>query len=195
MASYNLTAAEWLAARKRAMNRAVQLTKSVHKATELVDAAVADALDPDAHPWDPASGVDLGFHLCSLVWSRHGTELASYRVTHASERLTEAKDEAVPPSANPEHLVLNARDAARAERLDAALQRRVEGDTPILLLLERDADAEDDEEAGQDRPNAEPASTRRALAKGYTLKDIKNARERLKRHAVAVAKEDGEAKP
>jgi hypothetical protein len=41
---------------------------------------------------------------------------------------------------------------------------------------------------------AEPLSTRRALAKGYSLKDIKNARERLKRHALAVAEAEKQKK-
>jgi len=36
---------------------------------------------------------------------------------------------------------------------------------------------------------------RHALAKGYTLKDIKNARERLTRHAVAVVREDAAREP
>ena len=52
---------------------------------------------------------------------------------------------------------------------------------------------EDEAQAG--RPNAEPASTTRALEKGYSLQEIKNARERLKRHAQAVVAEDSEVEP
>ena len=40
------------------------------------------------------------------------------------------------------------------------------------------------------KPRPEAASTRRALARGYTLLEIKNARERLKRHVEIVVRED-----
>jgi hypothetical protein len=48
---------------------------------------------------------------------------------------------------------------------------------------------EEDEDPAERRASHEPASTRRALEKGYSLKDIKNARERLRRHAIMVARE------
>ncbi len=191
-AAFSLTPAQWQAARRCALTRAIKLTRSVDRGTELADAAVAEALDPDAKPWDPKVYPDLGEYLCSLVWSLHGNELTSYRVTHASERLSEAENEAVPSSRNPDRLVMDARDEAKAARRNAALLRRVEGDALVMLLLEESDDDEayeDGEEAA--RPNAEPPSTRRALEKGYTLKDIKNARERLKRHAQAVVEDEG----
>ena len=49
-----LTASDWRDVRKRAVARAYQLTKSVPKAEELADAAIAAALEPDRAPWDPA---------------------------------------------------------------------------------------------------------------------------------------------
>lgn len=162
------------------------------RATELVDAAVAEAIDPDARPWDPSLEPSLGEYLCTLVWSLHGNELTSYRVTHASERLSEAEDESVPSSRNPDRMVMKARDEAKAARRNAALLRRVQGDALVMLLLEDSDDDEPDED--DERPGeriAEPPSTRRALKKGHTLQEIKNARERLKRHAQAVVEEEG----
>jgi hypothetical protein len=126
--------------------------------------------------------------------------------------LTEAENEAAPSSDRPDELALSAPQRARAERRYAALHRRLEGDTLILLLLERESDdtaleasgdSVGNEMSGEDspaetapagprRPRGEVASTRRALAKGYTEKEIKNARERLKRHALAVTREDRE---
>jgi hypothetical protein len=189
---FSLTPAQWQAAMRRALTRAVKLTRSVDRGKELADAAIAEALDPDARPWDPNAYPDLGDYLCSLVWSLHGNELTSYRVTHASERLSEAEDESVPSSRNPDRLVMEARDEAKAARRNAALLRRVQGDALVLLLLEDSDDDESDEDG--ERPAeriAEPPSTRRALEKGYTLKEIKNARERLKRHAQAVIEDEG----
>ncbi len=195
-AAFNLTPAQWQVIRKRALKRALQLTRSVDRARELADAAIVDALDPDAHPWDPNVQPDLGAFVCDLVWSRYGHEITSYHVTHASERLSEAEDEAVPSSRNPDRLVMNARDEAKAARCNAALLRRVEGDELVMLLLEDSDDDEPDEDSNEPpRPNAEPLSTRRALEKGYTLKEIKNARERLKRLAQGVVEEDEGKEP
>ena len=59
-AAFSLTPAQWQAIRKRALKRALQLTPSVDRARELADAAIVDALDPDAHPWDPNVQPDLG---------------------------------------------------------------------------------------------------------------------------------------
>jgi hypothetical protein len=214
-----LTAAEWRDARKRALTRAFQLTRSKPKAADLVDTAIAAALEPTREPWDPARHTTFVAYLCDLVWSLHGTEIASYRVKLASERLEDAENECQPDSTRPEALLIDSRDARRAERCHAELRRRVAGDPLIVLLLDAAADGDggepDDPEGspaastreGREmaadepqaehvaRPNAEPASTRRALAKGYSLKDIKNARERLKRHALAVAQDDEEAEP
>jgi hypothetical protein len=115
-----------------------------------------------------------------------------------------------PTSDRPDQLTLSAPETTRAERRYVELYRRIEGDTLILLLLERESDdtaleasgdgvgnemsGEDSpaepSPAGPRKPRGEVASTRRALAKGYTEKEIKNARERLKRHALAVARED-----
>jgi hypothetical protein len=137
-------------------------------------------------------------------------------VTRASFRIEESDDKAAPSSRNPDQLALAARDAATAERQRAAFYARVSGDALILCLLERDADesalqpsgyGEGNEMPGEEpagvaptppeerRPNAEAASTRRALARGYTALEIKNARERLKRHALAVAREMKKREP
>ena len=130
--------------------------------------------------------------MCDFVWSRYGHEITSYHVTHASERLSEAENESVPSSRNPDRLVMDARDEAKAARCNAALLRRVDGDALVMLLLEENDDDEPEEDGEQPpRPNAEPPSTLRALKKGYTLQEIKNARERLKRHAQAVVEEEG----
>jgi hypothetical protein len=210
-----LTSAQWLEARQRALVRGLELTKSGPKARELRDAAIIKALEPETTPWDPAGKKTFADYLCDLVWSLHGNESKSYRIQKASHRLDDAADASAPSSERPDQLALSSPEKARAERLNAALQRRIEGDALILLLLERDGDdaalatssdspgnemsADDppDEPAPKKDPkmNAEAASTRRALAKGYTEKDIKNARERLKRHAIVVAREDAEVKP
>jgi hypothetical protein len=191
--AFSLTPAQWRAVRKRALARALQLTRSVHKARELVDAAIVDALDPEANLWDPRKHPDLATYICDLVWSRHGNQSTSYEVTQASHPLSEAESEPVPSSRNPERLYMKASDEAKAARCHAALLRRIEGDALVMLLLEDDDDEEDDEQPP--RPNAEPPSTRRALEKGYSLKEIKNARERLKRHVQVVVAEDERTEP
>ncbi len=219
----DLTPLEWQAIRRRLMCRAVQLAKSVPKAKEMVDATIAAVLHPEptskAKPWDPERQT-FGDYLLSRLWSRHGTELKSYRVTMASDRITEDNDRGPPSSQNPDRLAMRREDEVRAERCHAALLRRVAGDALILLLLEQhdedyqepadDGGGSDDVKGEGEEPQqqegaaanpeprpvqrvAEPASTRRAVAKGYTHKEIKNARERLKRHAIA-AKAESEAK-
>ncbi len=217
-----LTSAEWIAVRRRMLLRALKLTKSKPKAQELTDAAMAKAFEPTTAPWNPERHKTLADYLCDIVWSLHGHEIASYRVMHASSRLSEALDAEAPSSSTPDQLALTARDTARSNRQHAELYRRLEGDDLVLLLLERDGDdaalepsgyAPGEEMPGEEpvekeapapepapapvekRPNAEAASTRRALAKGYTEKEIKNARERLKRHALAVAREHREMEP
>jgi len=188
-----LTREEWQSARRRAFTRALQLTKSGPKAKELTDAATAKALEPDSPPWDPSRHATFAHYLCDLVWSAYGTEIASYRVTLASERLETVK--AVPDLSAPnrDELLLEPEDEARAKRLYAALHEAVKEDALVVLLLqEDDEDPPDEDEHARPHPSAEPASTRRALAKGYTLADIKNARRRLKRWAEAVARKDSE---
>ncbi len=219
MSISNLTPLQWEQARKRALARALKLTKSGPKAKALRDAAVAAALEPGSTPWDPAHQT-FGDYLCDLVWSRYGNESTSYRVTMASDRITEDNDRAPPSSQNPDRLAMRREVEVRAERCHAALLRRGAGDALILLLLEQhdedyqepadDGGGSDDVKGEGEEPQqqegaaanpeprpvqrvAEPASTRRAVAKGYTHKEIKNARERLKRHAIA-AKAESEAK-
>ncbi len=210
----DLTPLEWQAIRRRLMCRAVQLAKSVPKAKEMVDATIAAVLHPEptskAKPWDPERQT-FGDYLLSRLWSRHGTELKSYRVTMASDRITEDNDRGPPSSQNPDRLAMRREDEERAERCYAVLQKRVAGDALILLLLEQhdedyaeppddgggsdDVPGEEEDASPEPRPVqrvAEPASTRRAVARGYTHKEIKNARERLKRHAIA-AKAESEA--
>jgi hypothetical protein len=188
-----LTSEEWRAVRRRAVVRALELTKSKPKAMELADAAIAKALEPETTPWDPAKHKTFADYICDLVWSAHGTEIASYRVTHASFALAEDDDAAAPDSSNPEALALNSRAAARARQRYAALLDLIKDDPLIALLLQasgdEDPEPDEGEESAPPRPNAEPTSTRRALAKGYTLVDIKNARRRLKRFAETVARE------
>jgi hypothetical protein len=207
-----LTNDEWRAARRRVLTRALELTKSKPKALDLTDAAIAKALEPDTTPWDPQHHKTFADYLCDIVWSLHGNETKSYRVMHASARLDEAADASAPASERPDALLLSAHDQARADRFEAALVRRIDGEALLLILLEHEPDGEAAESSGDApgqevsgeegpsaaqlvseayrRPNAEAASTRRALAKGYTDKEIKNARERLKRHAIAVMRED-----
>jgi len=219
----NLTLLEWQDAHKQALARALQLTKSKPKALEIRDAAVAAALAPDATPWDPARET-FAQYLCDLVWSRYGNESKSYRVTRASDRITDETDRAPPSSRDADRLMVRRQVEDRTERLRAELRRRIEGDALVQLLVERHDEDYDDEEPADDGGGsddvagdegeeeegendesaapprarervAEPPTTRRALAKGYTLKEIKNARERLKRHALAVAQADPEMKP
>jgi hypothetical protein len=215
----DLTPQEWAEAVKRALKRAKELTRSKERSMELVQAAIAVAIDPE-RPWDTAKHRTFADHLCDVVWSLHGNEVQSYRVTRASHELDEAAEEGGPPpsSSRPLALLATKREATKAGRLYAELRRRVVDDPLIVLLIDHDADAdlraqegdevdEDDDgyrpegEMPEDapalvraaRPNAESPSTRRALARGYSLRDIKNARLRLKRIATAVAKEDDEA--
>ena len=187
MADLSLTPAQWLDIRSREVARALQLTRSVEKANELAQAAITDALDPDEHPWDPIVHPNPADFICDLVWSRYGNEITSYRATLASESLSAADDEPIPSSQDPLHHAMKAEDQARAERRYAALRKRVAGDALIELLLEDDDDEEDEDASS---PNAEAATTRRALAKGYTEKEIKNARLRLRRYGDVVAQED-----
>lgn len=214
-----LTRTEWADAVKRALERAKELTRSKERSKELVQAAIAVAIDPE-RPWDRARHPTFGDYLCDLAWSLYGNEIQSYRVTRASEELDAAAEEDAPPpsSARPLALLVSKREATKAARLYAELRRRVADDRLILLLIDHDADADlraregdevDDDDDGyrpagempEDapplarpaRPNAESPSTRRALAQGYSPRDIKNARLRLKRIAIAVAKEDEEA--
>jgi hypothetical protein len=212
-----LTPTEWRAVVRRVYLRALELKKDKAKAHEVTQAAIAKSLEPTTAAWNPAKHETFEDYLCDLAWSLHGNESTSYRVVNASFDLADAPDHAAPSSSNPAALVLKARETARAERMYAALQKRIEGDALILLLLEHDADevapepssdspgdempAEEKEPeparvpevAGEERrPNAEAASTRRALAKGYSAKEIEAARKRLKRHAQAVAREERE---
>ena len=214
-----LTPAEWRAVVGRVYLRALELKKNKAKAQELTQAAIAKSFEPTTAAWDPAKHETLEAYLCDLAWSIHGNETTSYRVVKASFDLADAPDHAAPSSSTPAALVLEARETARAQRMYAALRKRLEGDALILLLLEHDVDeaaleapsdspgdemkADEEEpeparvpmgagEARERRPNAEAASTRRALAKGYNAKEIEAARKRLKRHAQAVAREERE---
>jgi hypothetical protein len=215
-----LTPTEWRAVVRRVYLRALELKKDKAKAHEVTQAAIAKSLEPETAAWNPAKHKTFEDYLCDLAWSHHGNESTSYRVVKASFDLADAPDHAAPSSSNPAALALKARETARAERMYAALQKRIEGDALILLLLEPEtddsapepssdspgdempADVEEPEPArvplgaGEEpqerRPNAEAASTRRALAKGYSAKEIEAARKRLKRHAQAVAREERE---
>jgi hypothetical protein len=188
----SLTPAQWLAVRKRALARALELTRSLPRAKQLVQDAMGDVFEGDEeHPWNQETHPDVADYVCDRVWSRFGNETTSYRVTLASERLDAAKDEGIPPSDDPASRVIDAHTKARAERLKAALLVRIANDPLIMLLLE-EVGEDEREEAEQRDPsmNAEAVTTRRALAKGYTEEEIKNARLRLKRHAHAVVREE-----
>jgi len=214
---------QWTALRKRLIFHALRkLVKSKPKALELVDAAIAKALEPATRPWDPDAGRSFDDYLADLVWSIHGNEAQSYRVVMASHRLEvpEAADAAAPSSRDPERLLLAAPKKKQARRQYAALLTRIAGDPLIVLLLRaghegaRDEGASDarpgyepsaeqieqanaafEAEPAEKRPNAEAESTRRALAQGYSHADIKNARLRLGRHIAAVVREDVAAYP
>ncbi len=188
------TAEQWIEARERALKRAFELTKRKERAKELVHQAIMAAIDPDQHLWDPERQPDLGAYLCSLVWSIHGNELQSFRVTNASDRLDLAPDRAAPSSGNPERLLAAARTNAEAAQFEAAVARISKGDALVTLLLESSHDALYDDETTKDLAH-EPASTRRALAKGYSLTDVRNARKRLQRYALSAVREiKGEAR-
>jgi hypothetical protein len=215
-----LTPAEWRAVVRRVYLRALELKKNKAKAQELTQAAIAKSFEPATAAWDPAKHETFEAYLCDLAWSIHGNETTSYRVMKASFDLADAPDHPAPSSSTPAALVLEARETARAERMYAALRKRIERDALILLLLEHDVDeaaleatsdspgdemkADEEEpeparvpagareEPQERRPNAEAASTRRALAKGFSAKEIEAARKRLKRHAQAVAREERE---
>jgi hypothetical protein len=165
------------------------------KAEELRDAAVEKALAPETKPWDPARHRTVADWLCDLVWSIHGNQKQSYRVTHASASLDDEGEPAAPSSRNPERLLLSAGDRALAEQQEAELDRRIAGDPLLVLLREAGRETSGDDESDESRPNKEAASTRAALAKGYTAKEIANARKRLKWHMEAVAREQKDMEP
>src|SRR5580692_11487875 len=76
-------------ARIRALAYAKTLTRSLPLAEELVQGALAAAIDPDKSLWDPAIHPDLGSHVCNLVYSRYGNRKQSYGVRKASRELTD----------------------------------------------------------------------------------------------------------
>src|SRR5271170_7367662 len=103
---FRLTPALWKAIYRRVLRRAVDLTRSLEKARDLTQDAMADALDPETHQWDPGSHPDLTTYLCDRVWSRYGNEQTSFRVTNASQPLDEAPDVPDLYSGNPLSLLL-----------------------------------------------------------------------------------------
>jgi hypothetical protein len=199
----HLTNKEWLTARKRMLLRAYKLTdpyddkdSRVAKAKELRDAAVEKALAPETKPWDPARHRTIADWLCDLVWSIHGNQKQSYRVTHASTSLDDEAEPAAPSSRDPERLMLSAGERARADDQEAALHQRIAHDALMVFLMEHASDVDPPEDDPEDadappRANAEAVSTRLALAKGYTATEIRSARKRLKFHMEAVAREFG----
>lgn len=187
---FSLTPGQWLAVRKRAFARALELTRSLDLARELVQDAMGDVFDGEGHPWNQETHPDVADYVCDRVWSRFGNETTSYRITLASERLDAAKDEAIPPSDDPASRVMDAQSKARADGLKAALLPRIERDPLLMLLVEEAEDEEEPDDNDGPRPNAEAVSTRRALAKGYTEAEVRNARLPLRRHAHAVLREE-----
>src|SRR5271155_3464532 len=101
-----LTAAEWKAIRRRVLTRALSITKSMPKASELTQAAILKALEPGTTPWNPSRHKTFADYVCDLAWSLHGNETQSYRVTRASEGLTEEDEPAAPSSSAPAQLAL-----------------------------------------------------------------------------------------
>lgn len=170
-------------------------------------------------PWDP-DRASFATYLCQRLKSRYGNEIQSYRVTMASFELTEEVDTEWSSESSPAALVRRGRVEARYDRRCKRLAEKVAGDALVVVLLETPPDeppapdpagASDDErpigaveeEEWPPKPppppppkpepkqrEAQPASTRRAVALGYTLLEIKNARERLKRAAIAVVDEE-----
>jgi DNA-directed RNA polymerase specialized sigma24 family protein len=163
-------------ARKRALAYALTLTKSPPRAEDLVQSAMAAALDPDRSLWDPSVHPDLASHLCNLVLSRHGNESKSYRLKKASHRITDDIAARAADPGDPEKHVLRGEQEAEGDARDRALRARVAKDALVGLLLDHDA-------------SGERTSTARALEAGYTLDDIELARARLKRHIQAVVRE------
>jgi hypothetical protein len=204
----SLTPSEWQLIRKNLVSALLAKTRSKTNAVELADAAIAQALEPTS-TWNVDSHTEFYKHLYHLAWSRHGNESTSYRVKKASFAIDESTDRAPPSSGDPEKLVVKEAAGERAVGYWSALRERAKGDALVELLLANDepeetrqedrppeaGELQDDEDEDAPKPpppptrETQPRSTQRALAAGYTLQDIKNARERLKRLALAVVRD------
>jgi hypothetical protein len=194
-AAFEITQKEWRRVRRAAWKRAWDLTHNVSRARELVDAAFADAVDPDANPWRVGDPKTLTQHICDRVWSRFGNQITSYEWQNVRDEYDDETMEHPHHRWNPERLLIAKEEEQKAMRLRAALQLRIKDDPLIGVLLEENVEPEPDPEERdtKGRPEGTQAeSTRRALKAGYTALEIRLARERLKRHAIAVMKEDRE---
>ena len=123
-----------------------------------------------------ASTRSFSKYVCSLVLSRYGNEQKSYRLRKASHVLTPEIEATAADRSTPETNALLVESETEGDRRYEMLLARVAGYPLVKLLL------------GDDPPDEE-RSTERARAAGYSLDDIKIARERLKRHIQAVARE------
>jgi DNA-directed RNA polymerase specialized sigma24 family protein len=163
------------AAYVRGFTYALKLTRRKARADELVQSAMVAALDgPTA--WDPATHPAFDSHVCNLIWSHYGNASQSYEATHSEGALTDAhENRRTEALLDPEETLLDSAQESLAAQRTEALDTRVADDPPVRLL--RDAS-----DAGED-------STARALAAGYSAREIEFARRRLARHIEAVMRE------
>jgi hypothetical protein len=190
-----ITKAEWRKAWRIAYKRAWDLTHSKSRCRELVSLAFADVGDPPGEPWTPNGRQTLAQYVCSRVWSRFGNQITSYEWQNVRDEVDEDTMEHPLYRWNPETLLLAKEEVERATRLRGSLDVRVKGDPLIALLLQENVEPPPDPNprgVGGRPEGTEAESTRRALKAGYTLEEIKAARLRLKRHAIAVMKEERE---
>jgi DNA-directed RNA polymerase specialized sigma24 family protein len=184
-APFDLEPAAWRQLFREVAMYARKFTRDTPRAMEIAQAAVVDAIDPERLPWDPSKGT-VQAYLFRRVRSLYGNYVDSAETQLATEPVERAA-ELPGPTKTPLQLLLAAEADHRAKEMMA-----------IVLILEDDDEDEFPVDADGNwvvPPNAEAASTRRARSRGYTDKEIKNARERLKRHAYAARAEYLEAHP
>lgn len=166
-----LTRDVWNRAWRRAYLLALRLSHPSERAEDFVQAAITEALDPDDKPWSAQGTVDFASHVCNLLRGAHGHSIEGYELLCVGAPLTRKAPGRLLHAPTLEATLREPRDAALARSRYHALLERVHKDALVSLLLEE----------GQGE-----SSTNRAREAGYSREDIKDARQRLKRHIQVV---------
>jgi hypothetical protein len=190
-----VTGEQFKVAYRRAYTHGLRLTGLPARAHEVARAAMRDAVDPHGDPWTAHSGKTLSQFACDRVSAILGSAIQSYEWLYAAAAEDEEPEGAAPPAWVPEEDLLAQKMQALARRRNARVRSRLKDDPLVELLLDAEGAPRPPPRrgGGRGRPKGTVSpGTRLAHEAGYNDKEIKNARERLKRHLLAVAREEPE---
>jgi len=174
----SLAALDWPRVHDELLRFASYVTRSRARSPEIVNDALARALDPNDEPWRPELEPRFARHVMRIIDNLHRAAKDTARARRDPRNIEAVRERTTSHPATPEQDALAAERDARAERLLAALRERLAGDPLALQIVDLASDGHHDRPADQ------------ALATGRSIEEIRNARKRVKRVVDALVAED-----